>query len=54
MKLTRDMAGVTRALSPLDGNDKNDANGDKDDRTSLPKFYDYTYEYLKKLGIKEI
>ena len=31
MKLTRDMAGVTRALSPLDGNDKNDANGDKDD-----------------------
>lgn len=31
MKLTRDMAGVTRALSPLDGNDKNDVNGDKDD-----------------------
>ena len=31
MKLTRDMAGVTRALSPLDGNEKNDANGDKDD-----------------------
>ena len=29
-------------------------NGDKDDITSLPKFYDCTYEYLKKLGIKEI
>lgn len=31
MKLTRDLAGVARALSSLDENDKNYANGDKDD-----------------------
>lgn len=31
MKLTRDLAGIARALSSLDENDKNYANGDKDD-----------------------
>lgn len=28
--------------------------GDPTDETSLPKFYDYTYNYLKDLGIKDI
>lgn len=28
--------------------------GDPTDETSLPKFYDYTYNYLKDLGIEEI
>ena len=28
--------------------------GDPTDETSIPKFYDYTYNYLKDLGIKDI
>jgi DUF2075 family protein len=28
--------------------------GDLDDYTRLPEFYDETYNYLRKLGIKEI
>ena len=29
-------------------------NGDINDVTRLPEFYDGTYEYLKSLGIEEI
>ena len=28
--------------------------GDENDNTSKPEFYDFTYQYLKSLGIKEI
>lgn len=28
--------------------------GDKRDETSLPEFYNYTYEYLKSIGIEEL
>lgn len=28
--------------------------GDKDDHTRLPGFYDSTYEYLKLIGFKEL
>jgi hypothetical protein len=29
-------------------------NGDKEDHTRLPKFYDSTFDYLKEIGFDEI
>ena len=50
--LTRARAGMIICV-PL-GNSNKTATGFWEDSTRLPEYYDGTYQYLKKLGIKEI
>ena len=50
--LTRARAGMVICIPA--GNPNKNPSGFWEDNTRLPKFYDGTYEYLKKLGIEEI
>ena len=50
--LTRARAGMVICIPA--GNPNKNPSGFWEDNTRLPKFYDGTYEYLKKIGIEEI
>ena len=50
--LTRARAGMVICIPA--GNPNKNPSGFWEDNTRLPKFYDSTYEYLKKIGIEEI
>lgn len=50
--LTRARAGMVICVPA--GNPNKNSSGFWEDSTRLPKFYDGTYEYLKKIGIEEI
>jgi len=50
--LTRARAGMVICVPK--GNSNKNSSGFWEDSTRLPEFYDGTYRYLKKLGIKEI
>ena len=50
--LTRARAGMVICVPA--GNPNKNASGFWEDSTRLPKYYDGTYEYLKKIGIEEI
>lgn len=50
--LTRARKGMVICVP--NGNPNKTHTGSPEDRTRLPEFYDGTYEYLKKLGIKEL
>ena len=50
--LTRARAGM--AICVPTGNPNKNPSGFWEDSTRLPKYYDGTYEYLKKIGIEEI
>lgn len=50
--LTRARAGMVICVPS--GNPNKNPSGFWEDSTRLPKFYDGTYEYLKKIGIEEI
>ena len=50
--LTRARAGMVICVPA--GNPNKNPSGFWEDSTRLPKFYDGTYEYLKKIGIEEI
>ena len=50
--LTRARAGMVICVPA--GNPNKNPSGFWEDSTRLPKYYDGTYEYLKKLGIEEI
>lgn len=50
--LTRARAGMVICVPT--GNPNKNPSGFWEDSTRLPKFYDGTYEYLKKIGIEEI
>jgi hypothetical protein len=50
--LTRARMGMIICV-PI-GNPNIDVNGHPEDATRLPKYYDGTFEYFKKIGIKII
>lgn len=50
--LTRARAGMVICVP--EGNAHKTASGFWEDKTRLPKYYDGTYEYLKRLGLEEI
>ena len=50
--LTRARVGMVICVP--EGNDHKTASGFWEDSTRLPEYYDGTYEYLKRLGLKEI
>lgn len=50
--LTRARQGMIICVP--EGNPRLNADGTPEDPTRLPEFYDSTYEYLKRLGLKEI
>jgi len=50
--LTRARKGMIICIP--EGNARLNAEGNPEDPTRLPEFYDSTYQYLKNLGIEEI
>lgn len=50
--LTRARIGMVICIP--EGNPNKNANGNYEDSTRLPEYYDKTYQYFKSLGIEEI